>query len=314
METNTEIASMFRKVARDVLLGVIDQLRNERDASVGRVEAIEAQIETVRQALGGYKDSDLASLATTIAARLAAVEAELEQTREYVDGLLGNADPAEPLVDRVGHLVLTANCNTKPAACAAGNYTNDAGRGYDFEFCPDCGARLGGYSTTPSESHAAADSSAVDALARRVDALEGFTVMVNRATAKQLEIEEQGRDQVQALRGIVRKLDDATAEQVARLIERVDALARRVDDQALALERRIDALEGMVAAVTQKVDANRSQSEADATNTMVRIGHLHQRVKDIEKVLRSLDDSTVEKQMPAPGAMHEVCHGESNIG
>ena len=105
------------------------------DAAVERMETAEAQLDAVRTALGGYKDSDLASLATTIAARLAVVEAELEQTREYVDGLLGNTDPAEPLVDRVGHLVLTANYNTKPAACAAGNhYTNDVGRGYDFNY------------------------------------------------------------------------------------------------------------------------------------------------------------------------------------
>ncbi len=105
--------------------------RNE-DMIIGlraRVEAAEAQLAAVRVALGGYPDSDLASLATTLRARVDAVERELEQARDYVDNAIGNTNPAVPLVDRIVRLVsmLAASSTTMPGLDdAVDNHTVDA--------------------------------------------------------------------------------------------------------------------------------------------------------------------------------------------
>ena len=44
----------------------LDKLRNELGAQIHRAKAAEAQLERIREALGGYPDSDLVSLAETI--------------------------------------------------------------------------------------------------------------------------------------------------------------------------------------------------------------------------------------------------------
>lgn len=75
------------------------------DAAVARAEAAEAQLAAVRSALGGYPDSDLVSLATTISAALSSSERELEQARSYVDEALSDTNPDVPLVDRIVRLV-----------------------------------------------------------------------------------------------------------------------------------------------------------------------------------------------------------------
>jgi hypothetical protein len=72
-------------------------------------------------------------------AQLAAVRQELEQARGYVDDALGNINPDAPLVDRIVRLV--------SMLAAAG-------------------------SATSAELDAVVDSATVDALVRRVDALE----------------------------------------------------------------------------------------------------------------------------------------------
>ncbi len=85
------------------------------DAAVERMETAEAQLAAVRQALGGYPDSDLVSLATTLRARVDAVERELEQARDYVDNAIGNTNPAVPLVDRIVRLVSMLAANSTKA-------------------------------------------------------------------------------------------------------------------------------------------------------------------------------------------------------
>lgn len=92
----------------DRLDAVIDELS-------ARAETAEAQLEAVRQALGGYPDSDLVSLATTLRARVDAVERELEQARDYVDNAIGNTNPAVPLVDRIVRLVSMLAANSTKA-------------------------------------------------------------------------------------------------------------------------------------------------------------------------------------------------------
>ena len=64
-------------VPNGVMLEAADAL-DERDA---RIAALEAEIEAVRVALSGYRDSDLASLATTVSARIEALEYEVERQK-----------------------------------------------------------------------------------------------------------------------------------------------------------------------------------------------------------------------------------------
>lgn len=113
--------------------------KNRVDEAAGVVNRLEAQLAAVRQALGGYPDSDLVSLATTISAALSSSERELEQARDYIDDAIGCANPAVPLVDRIVRLVSMLAADS---------------------------------TTTPAELDAVVDSHMVDALARRVDALE----------------------------------------------------------------------------------------------------------------------------------------------
>lgn len=72
----------------------------------------EAYIERIRQAMGGYRDSDLASLAETLNARNAALEAENASLREQVARLTAeladcqrertrNADAAARAIDEL---------------------------------------------------------------------------------------------------------------------------------------------------------------------------------------------------------------------
>jgi len=66
---------------RTTLDGVIDTIASERDAAIARADAAGVYIERIRTALGGYEDSDLASLAETLRRRNEALEAEAEQMR-----------------------------------------------------------------------------------------------------------------------------------------------------------------------------------------------------------------------------------------
>ena len=123
------------------------------DITCDRMEAAEAQLAAIRQALGGYPDSDLASLATTIAARRAAIEAQIEELDRYLDEVLPeiNGRAASP-VDRVVRLV----------------------------------SMLAANGTTPAELDAVVDSHTVDALVRRVETLEANALRLPPVTAQQL--------------------------------------------------------------------------------------------------------------------------------
>jgi len=59
----------------------------EVDRLITRAEAAEAYIERIRQAMGGYADSDLASLAETLKKRDDALEAEVERLRAALTSL-----------------------------------------------------------------------------------------------------------------------------------------------------------------------------------------------------------------------------------
>ena len=99
----------------EFLHGQIGSLSRRLSAVVSERNAAEAQLAAVRQALGGYPDSDLVSLATTLRARVDAVERELEQARDYVDNAIGNTNPAVPLVDRIVRLVSMLAANSTKA-------------------------------------------------------------------------------------------------------------------------------------------------------------------------------------------------------
>lgn len=105
-----------------------------------RVEAAEAQLVAIRAALGGYPDSDLASLATALRARAEYTENECEEANEYIDEVIDECaiHPHTPLVERI-RLLVSVLANR----------------------------------TTPAELDAVVNASTVDALARRVEELDG---------------------------------------------------------------------------------------------------------------------------------------------
>ena len=65
----------------------VETLRNEIDYQRYRADVAEDAIDRVRQALGGYPDSDLVSLAETLRARCDALESALAAQVEQSDGL-----------------------------------------------------------------------------------------------------------------------------------------------------------------------------------------------------------------------------------
>lgn len=51
------------------------------DAQLAEIARLKAEVESLRVAIGGYRDSNLASLATTLRARNEALEVEVERLR-----------------------------------------------------------------------------------------------------------------------------------------------------------------------------------------------------------------------------------------
>jgi len=81
LRTRAEATEADLLAVRTTLDGVIDTIAAERDAANARADAAGVYIERIRTALGGYEDSDLASLAETLCRRNEALEAEAEQMR-----------------------------------------------------------------------------------------------------------------------------------------------------------------------------------------------------------------------------------------